>query len=173
MGLEHLSDEQLQDYLDGKLNDSNYAVTEHLDSCPLCRQKLSEYRQVYGALDIDDGFTLSPDFASKVMTRVESEPVPVRPAVSWEAILLVIGIIGSLSAAYVLISTEKILLILNHISGIIGGISSKALDPILGILARKNISPMLVFGAVLAIAAIALIDYFHKHRKAGPTSMCA
>ncbi len=170
MGLKHLSDDQLQDYLDGNLKEE--AVINHLDSCPLCRQKLKEYEQLYTALEIDEGFTLSPEFTSKVIARVVAEPVSARQTISSESILIIAGIIGSVAAVYFIAGAQKLLLMFNHVSALSKEMLTRTYEPITEILTRMDINPMLVCGAVLTLAAIGVLDYFHQRGKAKPTSLC-
>jgi hypothetical protein len=62
----HLSDEQLQDFLDGNLS-ADHPLSAHLHACPRCREALAAYKTVYAGLTEDPGFELAPDFAESVM----------------------------------------------------------------------------------------------------------
>ena len=73
MAIEHLTDEQIQDYLDGNLSESAAAIDEHIRSCNSCRAELDRYRSLSTALFEDIGFELSPDFASEVVASIEEK----------------------------------------------------------------------------------------------------
>ena len=73
MAIEHLTDELIQDYLDGNLSESAGAIDEHIRSCNSCRAELDRYRSLSTALSEDVGFELSPDFASEVVASIEEK----------------------------------------------------------------------------------------------------
>lgn len=73
MAIDHLTDEQIQDYLDGNLSESAAAIDEHIRSCNACRAELDRYRSLSTALSEDVGFELSPDFASEVVASIEEK----------------------------------------------------------------------------------------------------
>ncbi len=67
--MSHLTDEQLQDYLDGNLSKSDAAVI-HIDSCPECRNALADYKAVFAGLETESEFSLSDSFATNVMDNL-------------------------------------------------------------------------------------------------------
>ncbi len=68
----HLDDAQLQGYLDNDPGIDRSAIDWHLEECPSCRKELQVYRSLYDGLKDDTGLMLSADFASRVVTRVQS-----------------------------------------------------------------------------------------------------
>lgn len=69
MAIEHIGEEQIQEYLDGVLTPPEHAdVKAHLDSCAQCRRDLAEYRTLYHALAEQPVAELPEDFA-KATTR--------------------------------------------------------------------------------------------------------
>ena len=75
MNGQHLNDNQLQDYLDRNLPDSNPAV-RHLLDCPHCQKSLAAYQALYLALETEPEMSLSPDFSQKVLDRIAVESKP-------------------------------------------------------------------------------------------------
>ncbi|NIP42954.1 MAG: hypothetical protein GWO41_17700 [candidate division Zixibacteria bacterium] len=73
MKIKHLTDEQIQDYLDGNLAENAGTIEEHIESCNNCRAELARYRSLSTALSEDVGFELSPDFASEVVASIEEK----------------------------------------------------------------------------------------------------
>ncbi|MGB2982199.1 MAG: zf-HC2 domain-containing protein, partial [Candidatus Zixiibacteriota bacterium] len=68
MSLKHLTDEEIQNYLDGNLSRDIALLTErHLETCPLCREAVKQYQGVYAGLDKEEGFELSKGFAKSVV----------------------------------------------------------------------------------------------------------
>jgi hypothetical protein len=73
MGMKHLTDKQIQDYLDGNPLEDMEAVESHLQSCETCRTELAQYRSISTALSEDVGFELAPNFAADVVASFEEE----------------------------------------------------------------------------------------------------
>jgi predicted anti-sigma-YlaC factor YlaD len=70
MALTHLTDEQIQEYLDNGPGKATESVAAHLENCPSCRAAVAEYRHFYQQLTDDTGFELPADFAASVIARV-------------------------------------------------------------------------------------------------------
>jgi hypothetical protein len=74
MPLKHLTDDDIQDYLDGNLSRQNaLSVERHMDTCPLCREALRQYQDLYVNLKEDRGFDLSKGFARSIIKRLPAE----------------------------------------------------------------------------------------------------
>jgi anti-sigma factor RsiW len=74
MQLKHLTDEEIQDFLDGNLSREIALLTErHLETCPLCREAVKQYQSVYAGLDREEGFELSKGFAKSVMKMLPAK----------------------------------------------------------------------------------------------------
>ena len=71
MAVNHLDDQQVQLYLDQTLDEERSNFESHLNSCQECRQKLAEYREIYGILNEDTVPQLSPDFSRSVLDRLQ------------------------------------------------------------------------------------------------------
>jgi hypothetical protein len=73
MGMKHLTDEQIQDYLDGNPVVNTKEIEDHLEKCEACRTELARYRDLSTALSEDVGFELAPNFAADVVASLEEE----------------------------------------------------------------------------------------------------
>jgi hypothetical protein len=74
MQLKHLTDEEIQDFLDGNLSRDITLLTErHLETCPLCREAVKQYQSVYAGLDEEEGFELSKGFSKSVVKMLPAE----------------------------------------------------------------------------------------------------
>lgn len=69
----HPTDEQLQQYLDQKLNTDVQDIDMHLAVCADCRNKMATYQSVYSALATDPVPVLSPGFSRRVMNSLKKE----------------------------------------------------------------------------------------------------
>ncbi|MBI3404581.1 MAG: zf-HC2 domain-containing protein [Acidobacteria bacterium] len=64
-------------YVDGKANDTDRReVDSHLESCPECRARVSEFRSVSVLLDEMPALEISPAFDARLRQRIENEPAP-------------------------------------------------------------------------------------------------
>jgi len=93
MELNHLTEDQIQEYLDGGAKRIEQGAAEHLAACPVCRAAVAEYRALYQGLTDDTGFDLPPDFAASVIRQV------VPAAQSRSRFLLIYPIAAALLAA--------------------------------------------------------------------------
>ena len=102
--MRHLTDDEIQDYLDLNPTDNREDIKEHLDACDRCRRKLEDYQIIAGQLNADHIPALSPDFAASVMSAIEPEThvVPDREpskSVMWLSTVAVI-VLGIVSTIY-------------------------------------------------------------------------
>ncbi|MDZ7263997.1 MAG: zf-HC2 domain-containing protein, partial [candidate division KSB1 bacterium] len=70
----HLSDDQIQDFLDQNLSqEDRLLVNEHLRNCQQCQNELSRYQRLYMALNQETVIELSPAWSAAVMKRIRAE----------------------------------------------------------------------------------------------------
>jgi len=65
----HLTEYQLQQYLDGQ-HPHDYDIESHLTGCHTCRETLESYRIVYGALSAAPEVRLNASVRSRVMAQI-------------------------------------------------------------------------------------------------------
>jgi len=71
-------------YVDGRLNESELAeVQKHLDACPACRVRATEFSSVSDLLDELPVIEPSPAFDMRVRARIAAEPVKQSWWASW------------------------------------------------------------------------------------------
>ena len=66
----HLTEEQIQGYLDDQDSFDSKAIKEHLKVCASCQKSLEEYRKLYTALNTDLFSALPNDFSEQVVSAV-------------------------------------------------------------------------------------------------------
>jgi len=71
--MNHLSDENLQKYLDKDPKVSKAEVERHLKTCDHCRQNYLVYKQLYAGLANETGFMLSANFSESVISRIKKK----------------------------------------------------------------------------------------------------
>ena len=71
--MNHLTENEIQDYLDGNLQSDDTYVKFHLDTCNSCGAQLEQYRALYSDLNADLPLPLSGEFADAVIGKVTAE----------------------------------------------------------------------------------------------------
>lgn len=67
----HLSDDQIQELLDGNLPVTlRRELNDHTRACSMCRERLSQYQELYGDLAAPPVLTLSKHFARRAARMV-------------------------------------------------------------------------------------------------------
>ncbi|MBN2028612.1 hypothetical protein JW824_00050 [bacterium] len=72
--MKHLSDDKIQNYLDGNTPQENDAIKNHLKTCIHCQDLLNQYQNLYIDLKRDPEFQLSEAFTHAVMKRLTLTP---------------------------------------------------------------------------------------------------
>jgi hypothetical protein len=73
MTRDHLSDEQIQAYLDGQTSIDITKIEEHLKFCQACQKNLGLYREVYTSLETDHLPVLPKNFSKGVVLAVSGK----------------------------------------------------------------------------------------------------
>jgi hypothetical protein len=161
MSLRHLTDEEIQEYLDGNLSRRNsFLVKRHLDACPICQESVKRYQSLYAGLARDEGFDLLHDFAKSVVARLPVE-TQVKSHFNFANVFLVIsGIIMALSMAVhyldlkLLGQTISDILLAQYEFGL--GVAESLKTFLSGLNTNRD---LLIFG-VLALLVIVTLDHF-------------
>src|SRR5262245_45466458 len=68
---------QLIAYIDGKATEAERREVDlHIVACPMCRDRVREFRAVSGLLDELPTLELTPSFDARLQQRINSEPAP-------------------------------------------------------------------------------------------------
>lgn len=87
----HLSEQQIQDYLDNNINHSKkQTIEEHLAECPSCRAEIKHYKKLYSILGNDIESCLSTKFNFNVLNRLKN--IPIKKPKTW--IYYLLGLFG-------------------------------------------------------------------------------
>lgn len=65
--MRHLTDDEIQDYLDHNPQANDSEIKIHLSECPVCSESLMLYQNIYTELSEEHEINLSPGFAAKVV----------------------------------------------------------------------------------------------------------
>jgi hypothetical protein len=75
----HLLDSQIQEILDRMIFEPGRSLPAHLGTCPSCRARLGQYRELYHGLAADPGFDLPPAFADSLLDKIPASRPFFRP----------------------------------------------------------------------------------------------
>jgi hypothetical protein len=104
--MNHLTDEQIQEFLDNKIGQKTNNVVEHLETCAHCKKQVEAYKQVFSTLDVEPDFSLPVNFVDKVVSTVETSED--KKYKKWESVLLIFSIIQGIGLAIYFLDIKKI-----------------------------------------------------------------
>lgn len=170
MELRHLTDDEIQDHLDGNLPAKNRFIQEHLKTCQFCQKAVAEYKSLYLELKDEKGFKLSRNFAQSVISRIPKQPAAKSRFSYVEALLVVLGIVAAGFTTIHLVDFRPLIqritaLPLPHfefVSAFFGSVTS--------LLQGLNINSSLIIFSALTLLIIKALDYIILHPKEKPIS---
>ena len=171
MESKHLTDTEIQDYLDGNADREESTIAAHLDSCSLCRKNLELYRRLYSGLSDDAGYELSVDFADKVVSSVglvESGGFFRRYA---HALVTVIGAVIAFAALYCLTDIPSIIAGGAWLGWFDSILSGRIYSSMTGYASSAGNTVSLIVSGVLALVTIWAVDRFMIRSKRRPSSL--
>jgi hypothetical protein len=168
--MRHLTDDELQDYLDGNIPEGDKYVQEHLRTCELCWKALQEYQSLYLGLKDDRGFKLPGTFPQAVLSKIPEEQI-VKSRSKYYQVLLVI--IGMALAGFVSLHFINFRPLINTISGIRiprFGFIYVFFHSFEIFVKALNINSDLIIYSALTILIIRALDYIILHSRQKPIS---
>jgi anti-sigma factor RsiW len=168
MQLKHLTDEEIQDYLDGNLSgEIALSIKGHLEVCQHCREALKQYQSVYVGLEDDKGFELSRGFAKTVVRRLPAEADAKSRFGFLNLLMEILGFVAAIGGTLYFVDLRPLARAFSHI---LPGpqLGSGLLDFVKGLLVGLNGNIGLLIFALLTLALIAGMDrlFFQpKHRR--------
>jgi len=167
----HLTDNEIQGYLDDGNIVGNSAIAGHLSNCESCRLKVKQYEALFGSLATDTAPELSVDFTESVMSKIESIPLP-EPSLSPDPVrkidmVMVYGLVGALAGLIItaiFVDLEKLFGIakLDLSVAFFDGWASRM---IASFNSNMPVDLELVFGVLMVLAVIKVVDYIIQHNR--------
>lgn len=109
MSIDHLSDEQIQQYLDSGPSAFGDSAEKHLEGCHRCQATLKEYQVLYNRLGRETETLLSPNFTSDTMAKIEALAVPAARLGRPMFYYVVLGVVSCLLAIWYTIDLKAAL----------------------------------------------------------------
>ena len=70
--MNHLTDNQIQNYLDNNKSENIIEIKNHLNNCETCRLNLSAYQKIYGLLENETLPELAHDFLQSTINKLDN-----------------------------------------------------------------------------------------------------
>jgi len=155
MAIEHLTDEQIQDYLDGNIQEGLGEIKEHLAQCEKCRQEVNHYKSLSQALSVEPEFKLSPNFALEVTAGLEEEQAEKFMFRFSKSILWGAGILTLIAFAYRFAGLKSLFSGLQGIEKEGGSSLQQVINSFSGIFGSSSIN----FG-VIGLGAMVVLTFY-------------
>jgi hypothetical protein len=169
MAVRHLSEDQIQEYLDNTIVSGKQDIITHLDSCPICRSRVKEYETLFLQIKETEPEFLPADFASKVMTAIETESSGIGQRSTWSVIFVILGtLVGLITIGYFV--NLRPLADLFNVSDVRQYCSVILFDGIKDITGLFNVDIGTILYVGLTLIVIAAIDIIIRHNRRRPVS---
>lgn len=106
--MNHLSDEEIQKYLDKDSGLNRADIEKHLKTCNSCRTNFIAYKQLYTNLEDETGFMLSANFSESVVSRIKKSKE--KTSNFFEGMLLTIAGLFSIGLVFYFTNLGNVLL---------------------------------------------------------------
>jgi len=166
----HLTDEQLQAYLDGTLGDTA-EVEAHLASCPRCRREVELYKQLYVTIEQDDIPDLSPDFVDRVMDRLpENEIITDAEDIAGgfrlrDSLVFFVAVIAMIAGAVYFIHPATLFRSVDDVAAAPSLAENPYFSSFFKDLSGLHLDPSIIVFAILTIVGVGIIDRILAHRR--------
>jgi hypothetical protein len=167
MATAHVTDQQIQDYLDGNLPYDQASILErHIQSCKKCQTELAHYQNLYGDLKADTSFALSSGFSTNVMKAVQAEAKKAWLARLWNVLLPVLGIAVGIGVIEYYVDFKPFIKIFGDSLNPTRYFDNTVLTSLTDVLSKLNVNLNLIVFAGLSLLAVILIDQLLSRHKA-------
>ena len=147
---DHLTEEQIQSYLDKLESQDVESIEEHLQTCPSCIKNVEDYKMIYLALGTSPFPALSKSFSEQVILKITGQKRS-RWYFFESGFTIAFFLFGIAASLYFVNPLPYISTFINNLFGYLGGVVSKFLPELDG-----NVPIFIV--AIFIFFMIELID---------------
>jgi hypothetical protein len=172
VALRHLSDAEIQDFLDGNLPDREDSLEIHINQCPHCRSRVIRYRMLYKELREDTIPRFKDDYAASVMSYIKAKS-SVAPGRNPKATLgyIFLALCGLVLAIYFVDFSRMAALF--RFSAFRTHLINSFIPHLSRILKELDISPGIILSVGLAVAVAFIVDHLIKQYRAKSVTFLA
>ena len=167
---QHLTDQELQNLLEGSIFKAKPEYKSHLESCSRCQKALLEYRQISELLSKDPNHQLSPDFIQSVLSKLPMGLIPKFLFSIKGKIFIGAGFLVATCVTILLVGMDTILGPIQSFDLDLSIIQSVLISPLKNFFNQININPVFLGSAGLALLFAAILDKLLIHRRDGVRS---
>ena len=171
MGTGHLTDDDIQTYLDGESVRENKEIVEHLDSCKTCRSRLAQYRSLYVGLKDDSGFELPADFAERVTSSIGLSKSEASHKSYSNVLVTIMGFLAIIGAIIYFVDIPAILKSFSQVSWTGSLFSKEFIADAKTLLEASTGMLSLLIPGVLALITVWIIDHYLTKSRHKPSSL--
>jgi len=158
--MKHLSDAEIQDYVD---KGGTSTAAAHLETCPVCKQQVKYYRALFVELEKPLSVAIPEDFPKTALAKIEVSPAFFDMRI-WQFLIPLFALAaGVISTVYTTGSD-----IFKKIIGVLGFLPSTA-KTYIGLLSEIHIDFGLLGLGLLSLLVLTALDHFvlkdHSARK--------
>jgi len=167
---QHLTDQELQNLLEGHISEAKPEYKNHLESCNRCQKALLEYRQISKLLSKEPDYQLSPDFIQSVLSKLPMGLIPKFLFSIKGKIFIGTGFLVATCVTILLVGIDTILEPIRSFDLNLSIIQSVLISPLKNFFNQININPVLLISAGIALLFTSILDKFLIHRRDGVQS---
>ena len=170
MALGHLTDAEIQDYVDGLPTLERRRIDMHLESCQRCEEQVEQYKTLFEALSEDVKLTLSANFSQSIIHEIKQE---VRTVSRFRILPALVSFLGLTIAALGLLNfttLQPLTRLMRATSSIRNSINLEWSGKIVAFLSGLDLDLSLLGVAVFVVFLMSLIDHFVFQSKPKLTS---
>ena len=158
MSIEHLSEKQIQQYLDDRSRGLDVPQPGHIDGCEQCRNALADYSRLYGALGKQEKPVLSANFVARTMTLIRKLENP-APAINQYMVWFgIAGIVSCVAAIWYFVDVKALLQSITSVSLSRSLVNWSFVDQMRELAGKFGDTLGVLVFAGLLLAAVALVD---------------
>lgn len=150
--MNHLTDEQIQEFLHKKNEIDEVKFKKHIETCAHCKKQVEAYKQVFSSLEKEPDFVLPVNFVDKVFGAIETNED--KKYKKWENILLLFSILQGIGFAVYFLNFKKIFSIFSFD---FSNLFKSTVEQITGI--GNGFLPILIF-ALIILTFYGFLDRF-------------
>ncbi|KPJ48628.1 MAG: hypothetical protein AMJ41_04570 [candidate division Zixibacteria bacterium DG_27] len=161
----HLTDEELQSYLDSDFTEDREWIQSHLQVCEHCREELVQYQQLYFGLSEDVGFELSPEFAESVISRIPEPAALARQRRFMSVFASISGAILGVAVLLYFTGLRPLLGFAEHIGHQIASFVISVSASFSELFSALNVNTHLLVYVAVVLALTLILDQIASYRK--------
>ncbi len=158
MKYRHLTDEEIQSYLDNQLESDAGWVKVHIDECGFCRNQLAQYKSLYAELGKEPDYSLSENSMNVVMNRIGDREGSKSPLFGKYFLLSVFSVVATVACASYFLDIRKVIdgMLRLHKSQM--ELLGSSVDFTYNIIKGMNLEPSSIALAAIILSIILLFD---------------